>query len=224
MEHRNDRKDRILLGDSDPERVGSGDTERVQDRRPVRVHDALRHAGGAARVTHRRRLVLIQVGLDPLVRIRRGEQLLVGVFDDEHVLDLRLVAELVDERHQARVDDQRAVACMRRDVADVVGVESDIERVQHEAAAGNAEVGLEVLVVVPAQRRDAVTALEAELSERHCKLLRAARHVCVGVAVERLVGQARDDLLVAEVRLRAPKQGRDRQLEVHHQAVHRSSF
>jgi hypothetical protein len=140
------------------------------------------------------------------------------------VLDLRLVAELIDQRRQARVDDQRAITCVRSDVADVVGMEAQIERVQHEAAAWNAEVRLQMLVMVPAQRRDAVTALETQLTKRHRKLLRAAGHVDVGVAVERLIGQASDDLLLAEVRLRAPEQSRNRQLEVHHQAVHRSSF
>ena len=109
---------------------------------------------------------------------------------------------------------------MRGDVTDVVGMEAQIERVQDEAAARNAEVRLEMLVVVPAQRCNAVAALEAQLTQRHGELLRAARHVRIGVAVERLVGQAGDDLLLAEVRLRAAQQGRKRQLEVHHQAVH----
>ena len=140
------------------------------------------------------------------------------------MLDLRLVAELLDQRGQARVDDQRAVACVRGDVADVVGMEAQIERVQHETSARNAEVRLQMLVVVPAQRRNAVTALEAHLSKRNRKLFRAARHVGVGVAVERLVGQTGNDLLLPEVRLRALQQRRNRQREVHHQAVHRSSF
>ena len=108
----------------------------------MRVHDALRHAGRAARVTHRRSLVLVELGLDPFARIRRGKQLLVRVLDDQHMLDLRLITELIDQRRQARVDDQRAVAGVRRDVADVVGMEADIEGMQHEATAGNAEVRL----------------------------------------------------------------------------------
>jgi hypothetical protein len=52
---------------------------------------------------------------------------------------------------------------VRRDVADVVRVQAQVERVQDEAAARDAEVRLEVLVVVPAERRDAVAALEPEL-------------------------------------------------------------
>jgi len=140
------------------------------------------------------------------------------------VLDLRLVQKLLDERRQTRVDDERTVACMCGDVADVVRMEAQVERVQDEATARDTEVRLEVLVVVPAERGDAVTALEAKLAQCQRELPRAARHVGIRVTVERPVRQARDDLLLAEVRLRAPQQGRNRQREVHHQAVHRSSF
>ena len=51
-------------------------------------------------------------------------------------------------------------------------MEAQVERVQHEPAARDAEVGLVVDVVVPAQRCDAVAAFEAELlqpdRERAC--------------------------------------------------------
>jgi hypothetical protein len=78
-----------------------------------------------------------------------------------------------------------------------------------------------MLVVVPAQRRDAVAALEPEALERDGELLRAPRHVAVAVAVEALVREAGDDLLVPVVRLDAPEQVRQRQLEVHHLTAHR---
>jgi hypothetical protein len=42
--------------------------------------------------------------------------------------------------------------------------------------------------------------------------------------VEALVGQPRDDLLLAEERVRAREEVRQRQLEVHHQAVQGNSF
>ena len=69
----------------------------------------------------------------------------------------------VEQRQQALVDDDRLVAAVLRDVADVLVVQPEVERVQHEAAAGDAEVRLHVLVVVPAQRRDAVALLQAGL-------------------------------------------------------------
>ena len=42
-------------------------------------------------------------------------------------------------------------------------MQAQVQRVEHEPAARDAEVRLVMLVVVPAQRRDAVAALEAEL-------------------------------------------------------------
>jgi hypothetical protein len=99
-------------------------------------------------------------------------------------------------------------------------VQAEVEGVEDEAAAGDAEVRLHVLVVVPAERRDAVAALEADGLQRDRQLLRPPRHVAPRVTVEALVGQAGDDLLVAEERLGAPQQRRQRQLEVHHQPLH----
>ena len=42
-------------------------------------------------------------------------------------------------------------------------MQAQVQRVQHEAAARDAEIRLVVLVVVPAERRHAVAALQAEL-------------------------------------------------------------
>ena len=52
-------------------------------------------------------------------------------------------------------------------------MQAQVQRVQDEAAARDAEVRLEMLVVVPAERRDAVAALEPELLQRDGELPRA---------------------------------------------------
>ena len=221
VEHRHDGQDHVALREVEAERRGDGDPEGVQHRRAVRVDDALRPPGGAARVAHRRGLVLVQAGVAPRVRVGAREQLLVRVLDDEHVLDRGAVAELLEHRHERAVDDHRAVARVGRDVGQVVRMEAEVQRVEDEAAGRDAEVRLDVLVVVPAERRDAVAALEAERLEPHGERAGAPGHLGVGVAVEALVGQARDDLGAPEVRLGAPQQRRERELEVHHHAVHR---
>ena len=139
----------------------------------MRVDDALRHARRAARVAHGRGRVLVELRVVPVVRIGRCEQVLVVVLDDDDVLDRRLVLELLEQRQQRAVDDDRLVAGVRRDVREVGGVEAEVERVQDEAAARDAEVALVVLVVVPGERRDAVAGLEAEILQRDGELLRA---------------------------------------------------
>jgi hypothetical protein len=221
VEHRHDRQDHVRLADAEAERLRGRHADRVQQRRAVRVEDALRQPRRAARVAHRRRLVLVELRVDPLVGIGRREQLLVRVLDHEDVLDLRLILELIEQRHERAVDDHDAVARVVRDVADVVRVQPQVQRVQHVAAARDAEVRLEVLVVVPAQRRDAVASLEAEALERDRERPRTPHRLAVARAVERPVRHPRDDLLVAPVRLRAAQDHRQRQLHVHHQAVHR---
>ena len=73
MEHRHDRQDAVGLAGA--ERVGRHRAHRVQERAAVAVHDALGVAGGAARVAHARRLVLVvDAELD---RRGRRQQLLV---------------------------------------------------------------------------------------------------------------------------------------------------
>src|SRR5262249_23634789 len=175
-----------------------------QDRRAVRVDNALRAAGRAARVAHRRGFALVELRIAPVLGGRAGQELLVRVLDDEDMLDLRLAGELLVQRHKAAVDDERAVAGMSRDVADVLRVQPQVERVEDESAAGNAEVRLQVLVVVPAESRNAVAAFEPDAVECYSELLRASREVAVRVAVEAFVRQAGDDLLLAEERLSAP--------------------
>jgi hypothetical protein len=104
---------------------------------------------------------------------------------------------------------QDAVARVGGDVGEVVRMEPQIERVRDEAADGGADVGLQVLVMVPGEGGDAVAVLEPELvPQREGELLRAADEVGVRVLVPALVGQsARDRLVALKELLRAPQDG-----------------
>jgi hypothetical protein len=136
------------------------------------------------------------------------------------VLDVRIALELLEEWEEAAVDDHGAVVRVAGDIREIGRVQPQVQGVQNEPAARDPEVGLEVLVVVPAQRRDAVSAVEAELLQGDGELPGSPRHVPVRVAVEALVGKPGDDLLVPEERLRSIQDRRERELVVHHQAVH----
>ena len=108
VEHRDDREHAVALGE--PERGRCGRDERVQVRRAVRVRDALRVAGRARRVTHRRRLPFVELGILEAGRLR-GEEIVVAqhvavterrrvaVTDDDEPLD---GLELVDDASPAR--------------------------------------------------------------------------------------------------------------------------
>ena len=81
---------------------------------------------------------------------------------DRHV-DLR--PHLFPQRQQRFVDEHRAVVGVVDDVGELVGVEAEVERVEDAADERDAEVGLEVRAVVPAERGDAVAGADAEVEQ-----------------------------------------------------------
>ena len=122
-------------------------------------------------------------------------------------------------RHSSTMDD--AVLGVVDDVGELVGVQAQVEGVEDAARERDAEVGLEVRSVVPAQRGDAVAGLNAEVDEHLGQAAGAAGEVGVGVAADQAaVGKARDDFAGAEELFGAAENRRQRQREVHHQAVH----
>jgi hypothetical protein len=102
------------------------------------------------------------------------------------------------------------------DERDVVREQAQIEVVHHCARCGNAEVALEMRIVVPHQRGHAVAGLDACLHQHLGERLGAAVEVCVGVAVQRLVRQARDDLAFTVINPGALQKMVERQGHLHH--------
>ena len=97
------------------------------------------------------------------------------------------------------------------DVGELVGVEAEVERVEDAAHERDAEVGLEVRAVVPAERGDAVAGLDAEVEQGPGEAAGAVGEVGEGVAVDRLVGEAPDDFLAAGRLFGAAEDRRQRQ-------------
>ena len=114
-----------------------------------------------------------------------------------------------------------AVFGMVGDPGHLVGREARVERVHHAAAAGDAEVQLEVAVAVPGQRGDAVAERQPRRSSACCDPARACRRLAVGGAVNVALDAARDDLGVVVVAGGELDQARDQQRLVLHQAEHR---
>ena len=161
MEHRRHRQQHV--GAAQAPVLAEAADQRVQHRRAVRVDDALRPAGRARRVAHGDRIVLVVRRRRRSLAVGAGEQRLVvemagaGVDrrarerEHDHLLERVLVGELAIERQQDVVDDQEAVFGVVRDPADLVGREAQVQRVHHAARGRDAEVALEVGVVVPAR-------------------------------------------------------------------------
>ena len=202
--------------------------QRVDRDGAVRVEDALRAPRGAARVAHGRGGVLRDVAVRERRLVGVGDELLVvdravggrAVADRDHVLEVAAPDELLGERPEDLVDDEHAVAAVRRDVRVVVGMQAEVQRVRDEPADGRAHVRLEMLRVVPHERSDAVAVLEPEFAEADDELLRPRDEVGVRVAVPALVGQAARDLVLAVQLVGSAEECGDVELVVHHQAVH----
>ena len=155
---------------------------------------------------------------------RRGEQLLVRVLDDEDVLDVRPVAEL--RRAAGAADGRRSRPGRRRAWR--------CSRCRRDAAAGSACAARTRRTGCRSTPRGAGGGSSRASRRGRRARARALRAPTASCFERRIMsrnvvrwklrsGQARDDLLVAEERLRSPQQRRERQLEVHHQAVHRAS-
>ena len=130
------------------------------------------------------------------------------------------VTKFVVKRQQHVIDDQEAVAGVVRDIGDIVGMQAQVQRVQHAAGAGHREVRLEVRVVVPHQRRHALAALQAQLLQCAAERERAAVEIGVAIAMQAAVGQARDDFRLREQLPRAREDVRERQRKLHHCRLH----
>jgi hypothetical protein len=104
------------------------------------------------------------------------------------------------------VDDKRQV--MRK--------QSQVEVVHHRAGSRNPEVALEVRVVVPAQGGNAIARLNARLDQDLGQRKRAPVEVAELVAVQRLVGQAADDLYVRVIPPRTIQEVVQREGRTHH--------
>ena len=232
VEHRHHRQDRIVRGHA--EHGARAHHHRVDDGRAVRVEHALGIARRARGVAERRGGLLVEVrplqraGLarDQFFVAEQVRDLAVGrhvcAVGHHHDMLHRLERgeHAFDDRQQVQVDEDDLVFGMVGDVAHMLRREARIDRVQHGAEAGDAEVELEMAIGVPGQRADAVAELDAEALERFGKLLGTLLRVAIAVAVDRTFDRARDDLDVGIIACREIDHLGDQQRTVLHQAKH----
>src|SRR5262249_24032190 len=119
--------------------------------------------------------------------------------------------DLFPDRKERLVDEHEPIVRVVDDEGELFRMKAKVERVQHRARQRDAEVGLEVLIMIPAERGDAVTRLDASLLERTGKAAGSDREVADGVPMQRLVRAPRDDLTSREHSFRVPEDRRQRQ-------------
>ena len=233
VEHRHDGQHPVLL--DRPEAPRREHAVRVQERRPVAVHDALGVAGRAARVAHGRRLVLVRdVEVDGL---GAGDQLLVvvdllaggwvgdlaGAVVHDHEMANRLegVEQRPHQLGQRAVDEDHLVLRVVGHVRQLVREQTDVEGVEHPVGARCREVELEVPGCVPAERGDPAVGADPELVEHAAKTAGAVGPLAIRHA--RLPGRRdRHHLLVEEQALGPRVEVGQRERKVLHQPLHRA--
>jgi hypothetical protein len=112
------------------------------------------------------------------------------------VLDLlEARRQLCEHRHERVVDEDDPVLGVVDDVGDLLREQADVQRVQHRSHARHREVQLEVALVVPRERRDALPLLDPERSQRTREAVDPRRDLGVACTRDaRAVGGERDDL------------------------------
>ena len=218
------------VAEREAERVGQRGHHRVQDQRTVGVDDALGASGGARGVAEPGRLPLLEVRegegvhlrLDHLLVVEREVGSGVPVGPDHHRAQVHVLVESLVDGEEHVVHQQEPILGVVHDVGEVLAREAGVERVQDAPGQRDGEVGLQVAGVVPAQRGDAVTGLQAQAHQRVGQLLHPLVELPVGRALDRLVGPSGDDLDVGEVLPGAIEDREQRQLVVHHQSAHGS--
>ena len=94
---------------------------------------------------------------------------------------------------------------MVRDKGQVVLVQTRVEGVENRAGARDSEIRFEVLIRVPSKGADPFTIFYSELLQGYGELFGTGDEIGVGVAVERLIRAAGNDLPVSVELLRAPQ-------------------
>ena len=232
VEHRHHRQQGGVGIHRDHRAVGRHD--RMDHRRAVRVEHALGVARRARGVAERRCRLLVEVGPFQRARLVRDQLLVaqqvrdlgrgrhVGAVGHDHDMlhRLEMRPHALDDRQQVEVDEDRLVLGVVGDVGDVLGRQPRVDRVQHGADAGDAEIELEVAIGVPGDGADRIAELDAQPLQGLGELLGALGRVLVAVAVDRPLDRAGHDLDVGVVPSGKVDDLRNQQRTVLHQAEH----
>lgn len=195
----------------------------------MRIDDTLGAARGARGVAHAAGRVFIDFNTFEVISRSTDEAFIVLVplrhrlacqRHHNDALEVDILGKLRQQRQQNIVDDQETVLGVVDDERNVVREQAQVEVVHHRAGRRNAEVALEVGVMVPHQGCDPVTGLDAGLDQRLGQTLGPTVEVGVGMAMQGLVGHPRYDLHLRVVQLGPLQEMIERERHLHHGRFH----
>ena len=112
-------------------------------------------------------------------------------------------------RQKTHVKTEHGIFGVIDDPADLIRMQTRIERVQDTTGAADAKVKFQMAVAVPGQGCHPVTELQLQAIKRIGHLARTRCHFLVGVAVDVAFNPARDDFTFAVVALGKLDERRD---------------
>ena len=130
--------------------------------------------------------------------------------------------QLFDQAGECQVEEHVARFGIADDEAHLIGKQPGIDRVQHGAAAGDAEIDLQMPVVVPRQRGDPLTLRNAQPAQCVGNPPGTRCDRAPGAAMDRTLDRAGHDLGAGMVALRIVEQRRNQQRALLHQSEHES--
>ena len=145
-----------------------------------------------------------------------------SVGEDDDPLERRdLRRDLLDQRHEGQVNEQRLVLSVIHDPGDLLREEARVQRVVDTTHAHDAVPGLKMARGVPRKGRDTISHLVALALEALGSLSRTKMNIAVGRAHDRTLDRARDDLTSAVLPCRMVKNLVAEQWPILHQTKHR---
>ena len=219
VEHRHDRKRDRLRRQVETGRRDLG--HRLQHTGSVLVEHTLGISGRAAGVAQHARLALRS--LDPgIIPVMRGEEIAeFPVVEADIMFDagpLRL--EPLDDRRECAVVEKHAIVGMVGDVDQLLVEQARIDRVDDAAHPDRAIPGDQMVMMVHAERRDPVPALQAHRLERLGELAGLAGDPGPVGAGDAPVGPGADHFAASMFTLGMFEHARDPKLEILHPANH----
>ena len=231
VEHRDHREDRVPSRQT--HRIHQRAAVSVQYRRPVAVQDAFGITRRARRVTERAGGPFVERGPVERVGVPVDERFVIGQgarHGGRHRLRRRhhdrpfhrgdLALQRRQRWQQRGIDEQQLVRGVIDDELELFREQPWIHGVQHGPHARNRVIQLEVAIVVPRQRRDAVARAHARSMQGIGQLARPAEDFAPRRAVPRIVEGDRDDFARGEIALGKPHDLRDQERRIHHQSMH----
>ncbi len=201
----------------------------MEHQRPVAVDHPLGPSRRPRSVAHPGGFLFVEIGVDKILGGFRDEGLvflhplrhrLTGEGNDDDPFHLEPVPEFLQQGQEHVIDNQEAVPGVVGDVSDFIRVQAKVQGMEHASGGRNAEISLQMDIMIPHQGSDPVAPLEPGLLQGLGQGTRPAVKIGVSVSMHRLVRHARNYLHRSVQASRPFQKVHQRQWVVHHRSLH----